>query len=90
MGRAPTVVVVDVLHTEAAAFYAKYGFTPLPNDPLRLVQKMSDITAGRRSRRQTHSRPRSGFADVVCKSTRQATRALRSGTGLLKLVKRWA
>jgi hypothetical protein len=28
---------VDAKDTLAAAFYAKYGFQPLPDDPLRLV-----------------------------------------------------
>jgi GNAT superfamily N-acetyltransferase len=28
---------VDAKDERAAAFYAKYGFRPLPNDPLRLV-----------------------------------------------------
>lgn len=44
-GPAARVVIVDALHVNAAAFYTKYGFTPTPNDPLRLIQKMSDITA---------------------------------------------
>lgn len=35
-------VVVDAIHEEAAAFYAKHGFTRIP-DTLRLVQKVSDI-----------------------------------------------
>lgn len=40
---AARAVVVDALHEPAAAFYARYGFRPTPENPLRLVQKMSDI-----------------------------------------------
>ena len=29
-------VMVDVLHDRARAFYERYGFTPLPSQPLRL------------------------------------------------------
>lgn len=37
-------VVVDALHDHAAGFYVHYGFRPIPGT-LRLVQKISDVTA---------------------------------------------
>lgn len=37
-------VVVDALHDRAAGFYAHHGFRPIPGT-LRLVQKISDVTA---------------------------------------------
>lgn len=40
---AARVVVVDAIDDRAAAFYVHHGFTPIPGDPHRLVQKMSDI-----------------------------------------------
>jgi GNAT superfamily N-acetyltransferase len=36
-------VVVDAIDNGAAAFYQAYGFTPVPNEPHRLVRKVSDI-----------------------------------------------
>ncbi|MDO8212439.1 hypothetical protein [Conexibacter sp. CPCC 206217] len=35
------IVVVDAIDEDAAAFYAAHDFTPTPNDPLRLVMKLS-------------------------------------------------
>ena len=35
------VVVVDAIDDEAAAFYGKHDFTPLPGNPHRLVMKLS-------------------------------------------------
>ena len=42
---AARLVVVDAVNAEAAAFYHHHGFTPIPDTPHRLVQKMSDISA---------------------------------------------
>jgi predicted N-acetyltransferase YhbS len=42
---AARLVVVDAVSAEAAAFYRHHGFTPIPDTPHRLVQKMSDISA---------------------------------------------
>ena len=42
---AARLVVVDALHPKASAFYSKYGFAALPDHPLRLFQKMSDIAS---------------------------------------------
>lgn len=36
-------LVVDAKDERAAAFYAKYGFRPLPNDPLRLVLPLTGL-----------------------------------------------
>jgi len=44
-GPAARVVVVDALGESAADFYRKYGFEPMPNRPLRLIQKMSAVEA---------------------------------------------
>jgi len=40
---AARLVVVDAINPEAAAFYEHHGFAPIPENPYRLVQKMSDI-----------------------------------------------
>lgn len=40
---AARLVVVDAINAQAAAFYLHHGFTPIPENPNRLVQKMSDI-----------------------------------------------
>lgn len=40
---AARLVVVDAISAEAAAFYEHHGFMPVPDNPNRLVQKMSDI-----------------------------------------------
>jgi predicted N-acetyltransferase YhbS len=40
---AARLVVVDAISAQAAAFYEHHGFTPIPENPSRLVQKMSDI-----------------------------------------------
>ena len=42
---AARVVVVDALDDEASGFYRHFGFFSVPDDPNRLVQKMSDIEA---------------------------------------------
>jgi len=39
------VVVVDAVDADAAAFYRRFGFAAVPEDPHRLFQKMSDIEA---------------------------------------------
>ena len=36
-------VEVDALDTSAAAFYHKYGFTPLPDDPLHLYLPIATV-----------------------------------------------
>jgi predicted N-acetyltransferase YhbS len=40
---AARLVVVDAISAQAAAFYEHHGFSPIPENPNRLVQKMSDI-----------------------------------------------
>lgn len=40
---AARLVVVDAVDDSAAAFYRHHGFTPVPGNPNRLIQKMSDI-----------------------------------------------
>ena len=40
---AARLVVVDAIDDKAASFYEHFGFVPLPGNPQRLVQKMSDI-----------------------------------------------
>lgn len=40
---AARLVAVDAIGERAAAFYQQHGFTPVPGNPNRLVQKMSDI-----------------------------------------------
>ncbi len=42
---AARLVVVDAISAKAAAFYEHHGFTPIPENPNRLVQKMSDIAS---------------------------------------------
>ena len=42
---AARLVVVDAISQSAAAFYEHHGFRPVPDNPHRLVQKMSDISA---------------------------------------------
>ncbi len=42
---AARVVVVDAIDRRAAAFYEHHGFRPVPGNPNRLVQKVSDIAA---------------------------------------------
>ena len=42
---AARLVVVDAISAIAAAFYEHHGFTPIPENPNRLVQKMSDIAS---------------------------------------------
>ena len=39
------VIVVDAFSLQAAAFYQHHGFSTIPDNPSRLVQKMSDIAA---------------------------------------------
>ncbi|GBE47469.1 mycothiol acetyltransferase [bacterium BMS3Bbin12] len=38
-------VVVDALNAEAARFYAQFGFTPLPSQPLKLFLPMDSVRA---------------------------------------------
>ena len=38
-------VVVDAFSLQAAAFYQHHGFSPIPDNPSRLVQRTSDIAA---------------------------------------------
>lgn len=40
---ATPLLVVDALDEEAAAFYRRYDFEPLPDHPLRLVARLRDI-----------------------------------------------
>jgi predicted N-acetyltransferase YhbS len=42
---AARIVVVDAIDDNAAGFYAHHGFAAIPDDPNRLVQKMSSIEA---------------------------------------------
>ncbi len=42
---AARVVVVDAFSLQAAGFYQHHGFGPIPHNPSRLVQKMTDIAA---------------------------------------------
>jgi GNAT superfamily N-acetyltransferase len=42
---AARLIVVDAISLQAAAFYQHHGFTPIPDNPSRLVQKLSDIAA---------------------------------------------
>lgn len=42
---AARVVVVDAIDASASSFYAHHGFVAVPDNPNRLVQKMSDIAA---------------------------------------------
>jgi predicted N-acetyltransferase YhbS len=37
------VMVVDAIDARAATFYEHFGFQAVPEDPLRLVRKMTDI-----------------------------------------------
>ncbi|WP_256079690.1 GNAT family N-acetyltransferase [Massilia sp. YIM B04103] len=37
------LMFVDAKDVGAAAFYAKYGFSPMPSDPLRLVKPIAEI-----------------------------------------------
>jgi predicted N-acetyltransferase YhbS len=39
------LVVVDAVDEKAAAFYRYHGFAPVPGNPFRLVQKVSDVAA---------------------------------------------
>lgn len=39
------LVIVDAIDEHAASFYQHHGFTPIPDNPHPLVQKMSDIAA---------------------------------------------
>jgi len=47
---AARLVVVDAISARAAAFYEHHGFTPIPENPNRLVQKMSDIASALETR----------------------------------------
>lgn len=42
---AARLVVVDAIDATAGRFYAHHGFTPVPGNPHRFVQKVSDIAA---------------------------------------------
>jgi predicted N-acetyltransferase YhbS len=42
---AARLVVVDAIDDAAVGFYQHFGFVPVPGNPGRLVQKMSDIEA---------------------------------------------
>ena len=44
-GAAARLVVVDAVDEEAAHFYARHGFLPAPQEPLRLCREMRDIRA---------------------------------------------
>ncbi len=45
---AARVVVVDAIDAAAARFYEHHGFAPVPGNPHRLVQKVSDVAAALR------------------------------------------
>jgi len=45
---AARVIVVDAVDATAARFYEHHGFVPVPGNPHRLVQKVSDIAAALR------------------------------------------
>ena len=45
---AARLVVVDAIDDHAARFYTHHGFTAIPGDHHRLVQKMSDVAAALR------------------------------------------
>jgi GNAT superfamily N-acetyltransferase len=47
---AARLVVVDAIDAAASRFYAHYGFVEVPDDPYRLVQKLSDVGAALRGR----------------------------------------
>jgi len=42
---AARLVVVDAIDDAAVGFYQHFGFVPVPGNPRRLVQKMTDIEA---------------------------------------------
>lgn len=42
---AARLVVVDAVDDAAASFYRRFGFEPIPDNPLRLIQKLSSIEA---------------------------------------------
>jgi predicted N-acetyltransferase YhbS len=42
---AARLVIVDAIDGQAASFHQHHGFTPIPDNPHRLVQKISDIAA---------------------------------------------
>jgi len=42
---AARLVVVDAVDEQAASFYRRHGFVPVPGHPLRLYRRMSDIRA---------------------------------------------
>jgi len=46
---AARLVVVDAIDASAARFYERYGFIAVPENPHRLVQKMSDVVAALRT-----------------------------------------
>lgn len=48
---AARLVVVDAIDQNAARFYARYGFIPAPEHPLRLYRRMNDIARSTEDRR---------------------------------------
>lgn len=42
---AARLVVVDAIDEDAANFYARRGFTPAPEHPLRLYRRMAEVRA---------------------------------------------
>jgi predicted N-acetyltransferase YhbS len=42
---AARVIVVDAIDATAARFYQHHGFVPVPGNPHRLIQKVSDVAA---------------------------------------------
>ncbi|MDQ6614684.1 MAG: GNAT family N-acetyltransferase [Actinomycetota bacterium] len=42
---AARLVLVDAIDDSAAAFYRRHGFTPVPENPLRLYRRMKEIRA---------------------------------------------
>jgi GNAT superfamily N-acetyltransferase len=39
------LVVVDAIDAHAAGFYTRHGFAPIPDNPTRLVQKLSRVAS---------------------------------------------
>ena len=42
---AARLIVVDAVDEDAARFYARHGFVPAPQQPLRLYRRMKDVRA---------------------------------------------
>ena len=42
---AARLIVIDAVDEDAARFYARHGFVPAPQQPLRLYRRMKDVRA---------------------------------------------